>query len=118
MEERAKGNRGKAAFASANEIAPAIGACLLAFDVRLVKCTGCDPPFEESTAPPITGSWTVPPWFLQPASASEICRGRASNRHVASSLFLRESCASPRRPRAYLVITLTTYILLLPVVLA
>lgn len=53
------GNRGKTAFASPNEIAPAIGGCLLAFDVRLVKCTGCDPPFEESTAPPITGSWTV-----------------------------------------------------------
>jgi len=42
------GNRGKAAFASPNEIAPAIGGCLLAFDVRLVKCTGCDPPFEEN----------------------------------------------------------------------
>lgn len=41
MKEQAKGNRGKAAFASANEIAPAIGGCLLAFDVRLVKCTGC-----------------------------------------------------------------------------
>lgn len=35
-----KGSRGRAAFASANEIAPAIGGCLLAFDVRLVKCTG------------------------------------------------------------------------------
>lgn len=36
-----KGVRSVAAgFASTNEIGRAIGGCLLAFDVRLVKCTG------------------------------------------------------------------------------
>lgn len=94
--------------ASANEIAPAIGGCLLAFDVRLVKCTGQDPPFEGSVAPPITGSrGSVPgsPGFFFFSSANNhasTISARPSNRHIASSFFcLRESLLRSPCPRPH-----------------
>lgn len=91
VKEQTKGNRGKVAFASANEIAPAIGGCLLAFDVRLVNCTGCDPLFEGFMAPPITDSWTVRGLrFLVGQQPRVRDLSEASNRHVASLFFLRE----------------------------
>lgn len=110
------GNRGKAAFASPNEIAPAIGGCLLAFDVRLVKCTGCDPPFEESMAPPITGSWTVRDLRILRWLATMHRRSRRSEQQACSIITLPLRVLHVLQPCIYLVITLTTYILL-PVVL-
>lgn len=109
---------GKAALSLllANEIAPAIGGCLLAFDVRLVKCTGCDPRRLKNTRLlplQVSGLFVVSGSLLASNHESEMS-GRGEQQACSIiTLPSRESCAYSNL--TYLIITLTA---LLPAVFA